>query len=157
MQLSQTPEYNYSTTAKATVCTSIKQLKDTNIQRAANDHVSVVTFQTGIKVNSSPYLLNKLKGHPTPSKGEKSGSLFRCTIYARQCTDLSITLIHISNKHPDQSPSNCKITCNEKQCKFSCRFVSNLRNHLEQVHIGSSWTVKTNYLKQKKVLCLFFT
>ncbi len=44
LHVPQTPDCNHSTTAKTTMHTSVKQLKDTNIQRAANDNVLMVTF-----------------------------------------------------------------------------------------------------------------
>ncbi len=74
MHLSQTPEC-YST-AKTTMCTFVRQLKDTtNIQRPANNQMSMVTFQAGIQAKSDSFVVNKLEGHPMLSKGKQSGTI----------------------------------------------------------------------------------
>ena len=61
-------------------------------------------------------------------------SLFECTI-CKKTYGLRYNLQkHMSKKHPEQSVSHCNIACNEDKCNFTCRFLSQLRHHLQEVH-----------------------
>lgn len=79
---------------------------------------------------------NKLRHSKEPKSKQtpSNPSLFECTACKKTYGLRQNLQKHIRRKHPEQSVSHCNIACNEDNCNFTCRFLSQLRYHLQEGH-----------------------
>ena len=122
------------------------QIQATNLTSSQKSLVTMLTlplvtkqqkpqnqYQSSTKHSIVKIHQNKLGIKFISKQTSSTPSLFKCTICNKTYGLRHNLQKHMSLKHPQQYLSHCNITCNEDQCNFTCRFLSQLRHHLQQL------------------------